>query len=56
MDLGEYKGTINFMMHVYDLEESYESYLETLSLEQLEEEKEMLEIQLEIIKNKRLDR
>ncbi|WP_156889144.1 hypothetical protein [Jeotgalicoccus marinus] len=55
MDLGNYEGTISFMMHVYDLEEAYDSYLNTLSLEQLEEEKEMLEIQLEIINSKRLD-
>ena len=55
MDLGNYEGTISFMLHVYDLEEAYESYLNTLSLEQLEEEKEMLEIQLEIIKNKQID-
>ena len=52
MDLGTYKGSISFEMHVYDLEEAYESYLDTLSLEELNEEKEMLEIQLEIIKKK----
>lgn len=55
MDLGNYQGTISFKMHVYDLEEAYESYLDTLSLEQLNEEKEMLEIQLEMINSKRLD-
>lgn len=52
MDLGEYKGSISFEMHVYDLEEVYESYLDTLSLEQLNEEKEMLEYQLKMIRNK----
>lgn len=52
MDLGNYQGTVSFMMNVYDLESEYESYLDTLSLEELNEEKEMLEYQLEMIRNK----
>lgn len=55
MDLGQYQGTVSFEMHVYDLEEAYESYSDTLSLEELNEEQEMLEIQLEMIKNKQID-
>lgn len=51
MDKGKYRGSINIYAEVYDVDEEYEEYLDTLTPEELEAERLQLEMQLLAIEN-----
>jgi len=51
MDKGKYRGSINIYAEVYDADEEYEEYLDTLTPEELEAERLQLEMQLLAIEN-----
>lgn len=42
---GKYRGTLDMHVEIYEVDEEYEEYLDTLSPEELEEEKLKLEMQ-----------
>lgn len=51
VDKGKYRGSINIYAEVYDVDEEYEEYLDTLSPEELEVERLQLEMQLLALNN-----
>lgn len=45
MDKGKYRGSINIYAEIYEVDEEYEEYLDTLTSEELEAERLQLEMQ-----------
>lgn len=51
MDKGKYRGSINMYAEIYEVDEEYEEYLDTLSPEELEAERLQLEMQMLALNN-----
>ena len=53
--IGKYRGTVNYYVEIYEVDEEYEEYLDTLTPEELEAERLKLEMQKLAIENMNLD-
>ena len=48
---GNYRGTVNMLIEMYEVDEEYEDYIDTLSREELEEELIQTKAQLEALRD-----
>lgn len=55
VDKGKYRGSINIYAEVYEVDEEYEEYLDTLSPEEIDAERLQLEMQLLALNNMEFD-
>ena len=55
-EFGNYLGTLEFSAVPYELDEEYESFLDTLSRDELLEELMIIKAQMDALNNLKLDR
>ena len=55
-EFGNYLGTLEFSAVPYELDEEYESFLDTLSRDELLEELMIIKVQMDALNNLKLDR